>query len=634
MARIMIEDFGGMVPIREDRLLPENMAAEAVNVDLESGVLSPVTLPARIHQFLTTARRGVRIPDPANPGQNIWLGFVSPYARFYPGPLVNDVYDRHIWLDNNAPGTPQRVVQNSMERIRSGLPPYLLGVPAPTVAPGLTVSGGATPVISRAYVYTIVNVFGEESQPSPAVIVAGNISGVWALTGFAIPDGIDPVERGISKYRIYRTITGASGTLFYRVDEVNYPVSGYNDNRDDAVVAGRGVLLESTPWREPEDMEGIIALPGGFFAGWKGRTVFFSEPYRSWAWPAEYVLSTNYDIIAAGVVDTTLILFTTSRPVMMSGTRPENMQIVESNSAEPCFSPNSVVSLPEGVYFAGRTGLFLITGSSFVNVTRDLIRQTEWQRDYQSAGLSVARVNDTQIVALSDQGFGFVLDLSNSRTALIRLSNLEIIDSMWNDPYTGEVHVLSSGFVYQWQYPGAPNAIGKWISKEFHLARPVNFGAMALSMPWNADDIASFDPIPSFIIAANDPVNSGPWLDQCAVFNYTLINGTEINAGQPETALPPTTIPPGNNVSTWPLWFGMVLSAIAPDLDLTLPDGAKARVTIRADGRIVFSGLITDEKQRRLPSGYKADVYQVEIVTRVPVMRFVIAETGKELESV
>lgn len=637
--RILIENFGGMVPIRDDRLLPPNMARFAANADLESGSLEPITLPALIHTFSVTTRRAVRIPDSAAPSTPVWLGFASRNARFFPGPLVNDSFRRHIWLDNNGPGAPQRLQQNSFQRIKDGNSggnaPYLLGVPAPTAAPGVAVTGGTGPVVTRAYTYTLVNVFGEEGQPAPPTSFSGNSDGTWNLTGFALPAGVVASVRGITHFRVYRTITGSSGTAFYRVDDVAVAGSTYNDSRTDTVVAAEALFMDSILWREPEPMEGFIELPNGFFAGWSGRTVFFSEPYRPWAWPAEYVISTSYDIIAAGVSGSALILFTTSRPVVIVGNRPENMQVVESDSAEPCFFPNSAVTAPEGVYYVGRTGLFLATQSSLTNLTRNVIKQTQWQEEYQLANLSVARINDTQVIVLSAEGFGFILDLSNERTGLIRIENLKVVDSVYNDPYTGEIHAVSNNKVYRWQAPDAYKAVALWDSKEFHFAAPVNFSAMRFSLSDAALTEPAAPDTDTIITVPRPPVPGGPWLEEVALYNYCIIGGVLFNE-----APPPGTPPPSDPLADgFPDWYGIQPSDNTPDLPLELPGDEIGRVEVYANGALLYSAFINRQiilanRAQRLPNGIKSDRWRFRFVMRVPLRRFVVAETGKELMEV
>jgi hypothetical protein len=52
-----------------------------------------------------------------------------------------------------------------------------------------------------------------------------------------------------------------------------------------------------------------------------------------------------------------------------------------------------------------------------------------------------------------------------------------------------------------------------------------------------------------------------------------------------------------------------------------------------ADGREVYRQLIRPNRPFKLPSGYKAQVYQFEISGRARVSRVMIAETERELEA-
>jgi hypothetical protein len=52
---------------------------------------------------------------------------------------------------------------------------------------------------------------------------------------------------------------------------------------------------------------------------------------------------------------------------------------------------------------------------------------------------------------------------------------------------------------------------------------------------------------------------------------------------------------------------------------------------VYADRERVYSANVADEKTHKLPSGYKATVFQFEIIGNARVYQVEIAETGKEL---
>lgn len=634
MVAIRLGEFGGTVPIMSRRLLPDNMSDFAANVNLESGEIRPIQLPARIHEFGNAEfHRAVRIPNVVDGGLPHWIGFQSRFARCFPSPLVNDQFKRFIWIDGNGPGKPAGLVQNSYARIEAGEPGRGLGVPPPTSAPAAVVSTEGTGAqVARAYIYTFVNDFGEEGPPSPPTeITTASDSIVQIVMETA---GADPAHFGIVKYRLYRTVIGNGLTTYFRVADVDLgggTVNGYVDNRLDVALANEGLLLESTTFRPPELMEGIIPLPGGFFAGWRGRDVFFSVPYRPWAWPAEYILSVSHDIVGCGTVGSTLVVLTESKPVLITGNTPDSMTVEKSDSIEPCVSPNATVTTPEGTYFAGRSGLLFLSAGGVTNLTRQLIGQQKWRDEYLPQNLSLVKLNDTQLMAFSSDGNGFILDLSSERAALTGLYNFVAIDSAWTDQWTGEIHLMANGTVYEWGQQLAPFSIGRWHSKEFQLAKPVNLGAFKISLDTNYPP--ETPSIPSVIIQPYDAVEGGPWTDRAAVYNYAQYGELQFNESLEPGTYPPGT-GPGQNVGVWPYWYGVAETNVLTPINLNLPAGVAAYVGVYSRGDLIWENYVENNVPYRLPSGYKSETWQFVILTRVPVMRFEIAETGKELADV
>jgi hypothetical protein len=623
MVAMKISRFGGSAPLISRRLLPEMMAQVVTNAYLKSGELRPIRSPVHLHQFAGPAvyRRAVRIPDPNAPQTPVWMPFVSRFAAIYRNPLVNDAFRRFIWLDNNGPGSPQRLVQNTLARIKNGDPPYLLGVPEPQAAPTVNVTGGDVPVVTRSYAYTLVNIFGEEGQPSPATLASGNITGTWAISGLALPPGVDATVRGIAHFRIYRTLTGQLGTQFFRVADVPVATTSYSDTRPDSEVAAESLILPSASWREPEEFEGFTAMPNGFFIAWRGKDVFFSEPYRPHAWPAEYITAVANEIVAGSVFGQTFVALTTVSPVLITGNSPSNISQESTEIVEPCASPNGAIPTPQGVFYVGATGLILVSPGGMVNVTENIIGQEEWQRQYVTDFVG-GTLFDGQLLAIRTQGRGYQLDLANREIGLVDLVNLPEIESVWTDSYTGEVHFMVDNSVYQWGNPRAVFGVADWLSREYEVPIPINFGALKVRTD-TTFDIGYISDLP---IEEESPPTGGPWLDQACIFNYTLFNTTVIN-GAPENGTPP----PGNPGAVgFPYWFGLnpvpVLSS--------LPPGVGTFVFVYANGNLVWQGPVQDGQMYRLSSGFKSDLWQVQIKTRVPVLSIALAENGKELRTV
>jgi len=179
---INIKAFRGQVPRLSDRLLQPNMATRAMNCKITSGRLDPLRgLGLEATAQLSTTRTLFRYRHFINGAPvDRWLTF-SNDADVVNSPLANDPQGRIFYTaDTHEPR------MSVYDRITDGpiLPAqwFALGVPNPTQAPSVSVSGGTTPEESRAYAYTFVTPLGEESGPSPAsALTTGNANGTWNL---------------------------------------------------------------------------------------------------------------------------------------------------------------------------------------------------------------------------------------------------------------------------------------------------------------------------------------------------------------------------------------------------------------------------------------------------------------------
>lgn len=183
MVAINIKAFRGQVPRVSDRLLQPNMATRAMNCKLTSGRLDPLRgLDLEATSQLGFIRTLFRYRHFIN-GSPVdrWLTFTND-VDVVKSPLANDPQGRIFYTADTH--EPRMSVYDS---IISGpiLPAqwFALGVPNPTQAPSVSVSGGTTPEESRAYAYTFVTALGEESGPSPAsALTTGNANGTWNLS--------------------------------------------------------------------------------------------------------------------------------------------------------------------------------------------------------------------------------------------------------------------------------------------------------------------------------------------------------------------------------------------------------------------------------------------------------------------
>jgi hypothetical protein len=600
MPMLRLQQFGGKVPVKGDRALPENFAVESINTwfyaDELVGIRPRTELtPLGINNI---TRKVFRIPKgstnlPEYPGvapppsylyDSYWIQFTDMDTDIVRGPLVNDGFKRWYFC---SPTTG--LMYNTYARMLNGDPALKVGVPNPPLGTTwITGSGGSGATVTVAYTYTWETEYGEESGPTSPCSAAYYVNGVWTINGLQTP--ADDLNRAkITKLNIYRTITSASGVAtYFKVvtltralpATVPFPTT-YADDRTgmtDAILAGN-LQLDTTNWSQPPaGLQGIIAMPNGFLIGWVGSDVYCSEAYQPHAWPVEYVTATEYPVVGLGVLGTTCVICTQGFPATLSGVKPVSLSYTKATTNEPCLARGSIVSTPNGVYYASQNGLISVSPAGINNITKDIITREDWIRHYDPPNLRSVRYQNGYLAlrckpAPNDNArSAFFLDPTSLQVALTEYSEFETVRNIHNDVWSGEVFVIDEKppdrMVYRWDPPTNPNGSPNddlmpvlWLSKEFTAPLQNNFAAYALF--W--DDL-----------------------------RYS-----------------------SNNHST-----------------NIIPANQKARVRVFADRRLVYDQEVPPTRNGlgvRLPSGFKALVWQFEIRARAPVYQFHVASTMKEL---
>lgn len=593
---LKISAFAGMIPKVDDRLLPDTASAEATNTYFYNGKLQGMVQATFLRNLTNPdAVFAYRIPnlttDMAHAVDSTWLEFDNIFTDVLKPAILEDQYQRYYWASSNV-----QPMYNTLARIQAGQNALILGIPRPAVAPGVSSSGGSGLAESRAYVYTYVSAYGEEGQPSPPTIYDGKIDDTWHLTLTSpATNDTNGVDRMIATINIYRTVTGIDGTTtYFFVGSVAASATTYTDTLSDTLVSANNELL-STNWSPPPSgLQGWVQMPNGMVAGWVGNQIWFCEPYRPHAWPTIYQVSTDYDIVGMGVSGQTLVVCTKVSPWWGYGTAPSSMVFSKINTVEPCLARGSVMSAPEGVYYASPNGLIIVQSGIVTNISRRYMLKDNWLNMADIDTLQAARLGtgyyawgtarkgifeptawDSGWVEQQDLGGnreGLLVDPIDENVLVTQLSNPDPTYNTYNDPWTGEVFIVRDGAIYWLNIADiAPvREVYTWRSKVFQTPNKKNLGA--LKVFFNVDST-----LPAL---APNPVE-----DQTAL--QTLAN------------------------NQWGI------------------------VRCYADEELIWAREIrTSGELMRLPSERKADFYQIEIEARVTVWNVQVAETSRDLAKV
>lgn len=637
---IHLKNFAGLYPKYSDRALNPNAATVAKNTQLYSGEVRGLREPLNVADLSAepfTVQRAYRLYDGSVSIADItgdWIAFDDTDVNFVRGALKNDQFDRYY-----AAGGTQTPVVASATGWGAGTPIYNLGVPAPLTAPAVAPPVSGTVDETRAYVYTFVNIWGEESAPSPASTPAtGDIEGIWALTSLdqAFPGGGTPAP--LDKTRIYRTVTGTNSVDYRFVAEIGVgdptpPPIFYDD--DGTVTSNHAVSLnESLPsngWNTPpSDLQGIVNMANGIMVGFVGRDLYFSEPYRPHTWPISYQVSVDSEIIGLGVHQSGVVVCTTSNPYVATGTHPASVALTKLDDVEPCQSFRSIVNGLDGVTYASQNGLVLVNQQGARNITKPLITRNEWRADYSPETCRSA-ADGSRTVTFTSISEGWLFQPQEQMGHLVDLTGFTDVTAVQTDPFTGEAYIVSRDQVFQWNPETTTPSNYTWRSKEFELPFPVNMGAYRLQYK----DVISggdFDPgfnyttyntarftatdIPLDATNRDDLGGNSFSTNPLNTLNLYPINGVRTETGVADS--PPVV------QNQMPLGG----SPLYGDVSLTRDN---IHIKIWGDGVLRYDAEIASQDMVRLPSGYKADKWQIEFQSAQNIYSFKMAGTAKEL---
>lgn len=606
MAGIKLEGFQGLAPRYSKRLLPPMAAQIAENTKLLAGEIRgfrALREEADLSGTASVVRRTIRIPGTPD----VYKSFDSRDVDIIRSPLVADGFDRYYWAGDGRPK------YNPVADIVAGSPDLFLGIPTPTTAPTVAAVVVGTDE-TRAYVYTFVSAYGEEGPPSPPTLAVGNV-GQWDIT--AMPTTVpDAASRNITQKKIYRTITGSSGaTTFFFVATIPLASSSYADNESSDTVASNN-LLESTGFIEPPaDLEGFVVMPNGYLVGWAKRRLVFSEPFRPHAWPAAYELGTEFDIVGLGVFGSTLVIATESQPYFGQGVTPASFTTQKLDAVEPCLSRRGIVSTLFGVYYPSINGLAMANGSGVQVITKDILTKEEWHNFFPE--LIYAAQEGIQYIAFTASNRGFLYDPQEGASKFVTLEGFTNVEGIETDYYTGTVYLLSNDRYLEFDpNDGTARLDWRWYSKTYQFPKPLNFGAARLNAEFGTinviPDLGPFVTYNTAFFAAAPSINA---------LGDEVVGGTPApNSGEIVTVDPENRSPLGGS-----LMYDISYLSLQTN-------GVRLRVHVR--DKVVFDRVITDESICRLPTGFKSDIWEFELLGNTSVFSLQVAETPNQLADI
>ena len=465
--------FEGVLPSVDVYLLPPNAAQQSVNVRYFGGAIrafndkSSVYTSGKSAPLLTLYRFNVATASDTN----YWFTFGNRVS-VQKGPVPDDTTERTYYTGDGVP----KVTDSTLALAGGGSSYpnnyYNLGVPAPTNVPTITEGGGGAGVEEeRAYVYTYVTGWGEESAPSPPSLVTtvwtGDTNTVGNM-GTSAPAG----AYNILYKRIYRTVTVNGQTDYFYVGQVGIATATFADTASIEV----GEPLPTATWDvPPTDMHSLVLMPNGIMVGASKNTICPSESYTPYAYPDAYRMTTEYDVVGMCAFGQSVAVGTVGNPYLLTGSDPATLSLDKLAAPFACSSARSMVSVGDGVIYASPDGLVYIGVDGVRLLTKDLFLRKDWFALVPSSMHAV--FHQGKYFGFYDTGSvqgGFIFDPFSP-------SNNFTFTNVWAtaayvDPVTEAMYLCVGQVIYKWEAAAGLITYTRR-TKDTSVANPQNFGA-------------------------------------------------------------------------------------------------------------------------------------------------------------
>jgi hypothetical protein len=216
-------------------------------------------------------------------------------------------------------------------------------------------------------------------------------------------------------------------------------------------------------------------------AAYKGKDIFFSEPYMPYAFPWAYNQSAPFDIVGVAVRSNYLYVMTTGSLYAFVGDHPETIMPLALKFDVPCICRKSIAHVRGDVMYAGTTGLVHISNGGPQILSDKLYTLEQYKALHFENCIGSGEYDGKYFAVFPDKVLLFDFSDGNMQHTILDKNAFTFGNYSWNDgswmnyeknfaqtntPY-GET-MITQDF-------STENLQSSWQSKDFVSPRPVAF---------------------------------------------------------------------------------------------------------------------------------------------------------------
>lgn len=307
-------------------------------------------------------------------------------------------------------------------------------------------------VNSRRYYYYVSTYYDSDGREGPP----SDISDLCTVR----PGEHAKITVSSSTYdkRLYRSVNGQDG--FAAVaggDDVGSP---YIDQFHDAL--GQALPMYGNP---PTFDNGNLLHPAQFGVAFEGKNVWFSDVFRLHAWPDEWKVTFETDVLAVQLIGNSVIVFTAGdtgedngKVFMMSGSDPRYMSRMEVITTEPLLNKLSLCKIGQSLFYVSTDGLMQVSNNGPQNITASYYTRRQWQ-ELSPEHYSAETADNSIFLTHNNDGTNLRIDLDEKESRISTWTDKTSVAGEWESRvYSFPAPVrFTTARVYATSYPSSPD---------------------------------------------------------------------------------------------------------------------------------------------------------------------------------
>lgn len=279
-----------------------------------------------------------------------------------------------------------------------------------------------------------------------------------------------------------------TGDVYHDVSEdpptsaaVYWGDGGNFDFVDDFDSKALTISLDSDNYEQPpDDLQGLVVIQNNILAGFSGNVVYFSEPGLFHAWPTEYAITLEHNVV--GLVPTSgfLLVLTDSYPYTITGSDPAVFSQARIDANYPCLNRRSIVNMGFGIVYSTHEGLAVFSPSiGPALITKLLYNSDTWNADLDPTTIVAVFYNDNYFASHSTGAITFERDGKDQNIGGFFVDHDFTFTAAWYDSLNNRLFIVSgtNGDILEWNVLTQPAATMEWKSKTIITKNFVNLGA-------------------------------------------------------------------------------------------------------------------------------------------------------------